>query len=383
MASPSFIRNVILKALLLFLLVNLVFAALDPLPAIGRLSAYNHIFPGRVRLPYGDKPDQAYNLSLFNLPAMFASHELGAKPKTKDEFRLVLIGDSSVWGFLLKPNQTLSAYLNAAKLTAPDGRLVRVYNIGYPTMSLTKDLLMLDEAMHYQPDMVVWLVTLESFPYDKQLSSPILQHNPKPLQDLIRTYSLKLNPDDPALTKTTSWGKTILGERRALADILRLQLYGILWAATGVDQYYPETYEPPQKDLAADETFHGLKPPQLYGSDLAFDVLKAGVQRMGAVPILIVNEPVYLSSGQNSNIRYNFFYPRWAYDQYRQLMTQASHANGWNYLDLWNIIPADEFTNSAIHLTPSGTGTLADKVGEAISLIIENSGAVGNGSNNP
>ncbi len=104
---------------------------------------------------------------------------------------------------------------------------------------------------------------------------------------------------------------------------------------------------------------------------------------MGAVPILIVNEPVYLSSGQNSNIRYNFFYPRWAYDQYRQLMTQASHANSWNYLDLWNIIPVDEFTNSAIHLTPSGTETLADKVGEAISLIIENSGAVGNGSNNP
>jgi hypothetical protein len=288
-----------------------------------------------------------------------------------------------VWGFLLKPNQTLSAYLNAAKLTAPDGRPVRVYNVGYPTMSLTKDLLMLDEAMHYQPDMVVWLVTLESFPHDKQLSSPILQHNPQPLQDLIRTYSLKLNPDDPALTKTTFWDKTILGERRSLADILRLQLYGVLWSATGVDQYYPETYEPPQKDLAADETFHGLKPPQLYESDLAFDVLKAGVQHMGAVPILIVNEPVYLSSGQNSNIRYNFFYPRWAYDQYRQLMTQASHANGWNYLDLWNIIPADEFTNSAIHLTPSGTETLADKVGEAISLIIENSGAVGNGSNNP
>ncbi len=120
---------------------------------------------------------------------------------------------------------------------------------------------MLDEAMHYQPDMVVWLMTLESFPYDKQLSSPILQHNPKPLQDLIRTYSLKLNPDDPALIKTTSWGKTIFGERRALADILRLQLYGILWAATGVDQYYPETYEPPQKDLAADETFHGLNRP--------------------------------------------------------------------------------------------------------------------------
>jgi hypothetical protein len=52
-------------------------------------------------------------------------------------------------------------------------------------------------------------------------------------------------------------------------------------------------------------------------------------------------------------------------------MAQTSHTNGWNYLDLWNIIPAYKFTNSAIHLTPSGTETLADKVGEAISLIIK------------
>ncbi len=65
------------------------------------------------------------------------------------------------------------------------GKQVRVYNLGYPTMSLTKDLLMLSCALRYQPDLIIWLVTLESFPVSKQLASPIVQHNPVAVRDLI------------------------------------------------------------------------------------------------------------------------------------------------------------------------------------------------------
>jgi hypothetical protein len=84
---------------------------------------------------------------------------------------------------------------------------------------------------------------------------------------------------------------------------------------------------------------------------------------------LVVNEPIYISSGQNSDIRYNSFYPRWAYDQYRQLLAtwtgstqmllQADH----NYLDLWDVIPLDEFTDTPVHLTPEGTRLLAERIG--------------------
>ena len=43
----------------------------------------------------------------------------------------------------------------------PDGRLLRAYNLGYPVMSLTKDLLLLELAHSYTPNLVVWCVTLE------------------------------------------------------------------------------------------------------------------------------------------------------------------------------------------------------------------------------
>jgi len=360
------LKRVIIKGLLLFLLFDLLFAPLAPLPTLGQISAYNVIFPGRMRLPYGEHPDQAYNLSLYNLEAMFASHVLADIKKPLDEYRILIIGDSSVWGYLLKPENTLSGYINAANLKVSDGRLIRAYNLGYPTLSLAKDLLILNYAIRYQSDLIIWLVTLESFPAVKQLDSPIIQHNPSMMQDLISTYSLDLNLRDPRFEIPNFWDSTLVGERRALADILRLQLYGVMWSATGIDQYYPESYEPPQENLAIDESFHGLQPPNLNPADLSLDVLSAGINMVGNIPILYVNEPIYISHGENSDIRYNFFYPRWVYDQYRQLFAEICQTKNWHCLDEWDLVPPDEFTNSAIHMSPFGTQTLASELEQAI-----------------
>jgi len=95
-------------------------------------------------------------------------------------------------------------------------------------------------------------------------------------------------------------------------------------------------------------------------------VLSAGMGMYPETPVLLVNEPMFISDGRNSDIRYNFFYPRWAYDDYRQLLSNLSQEKDWHYIDLWNLIPASEFTNSAIHLTPKGSVQLAGKVAGSI-----------------
>lgn len=325
--------------------------------ALGRFSAYNHVFPGRERLPYGERPELAYNLSLFNLEAMFASHTL-AGPKAKDEFRIILIGDSATWGFLLHPEEMLSSLLNTQNIIA-DNKHVHVYNLGYPTMTVTKDLLMIEYALHYHPDLIIWLTTLESLPLDKQLASPILQNNATTLDKLSAAYALHFDLNTSKIIRPSFWERTIVGERRALADLIRLQIYGVLWAATGVDQYYPVSYDPPQSDLDADKSFHNLPPHTLADDDLAWNVLEAGIQMAQGIPVLFVNEPIYVSQGQNSDIRYNFFYPRWAYDQYRQQWTERCVTQNWLCLDIWDLIPAREFSNSAIHRTPAGEQLLA------------------------
>jgi hypothetical protein len=351
--------NIIVKGLSLFIILNLLFAILRP--GIGRLSAYNVIFPGRERLPFGENSAKAYNLSLFDLDAMFASHEINGDQKKADEFRVILVGDSSVWGTLLKPEETLAGQLNSAKISAC-GKNVRVYNLGYPTISLTKDVLLLSHAMEYQPDLVIWMTTLEAFPIEKQIASPLVAHNRESLLRLASKSGLKIDSNDPAFSRDSFWGSTIVGKQRALADVFRLQLYGVMWAATGVDQIYPSDYPKAQTAFEADQKFHEFEPPALNENSLAMNVLETGMSMAGNTPHVIVNEPMLISAGKNSDIRYNFFYPRWAYDQYRAMMIEQSQKNNWAYVDLWDAVPANEFTNSAIHLTPMGEAKLAEKI---------------------
>ena len=351
--------NIIVKGLLLFIIFNLLFVILQP--GIGRLSAYNFIFPGRERLPFGENSAKAYNLSLFDLDAMFASHEINGTQKAADEFRVVLIGDSSVWGTLLKPEETLAGQLNSANITAC-GKNVRVYNLGYPTISLTKDVLLLSRGMKYQPDLILWLTTLEAFPLEKQVVSPLVANNEDSLLRLAGNFGLKVDPNHPAFAEQNVWDRTLIGRQRALADVFRLQLYGVMWAATGIDQVYPDDYSKAQVDLDVDPKFHSFEPPVLDEKFLAMNVLETGARMAGSTPIIIINEPMLISNGKNSDIRYNFFYPRWAYDQYRALMTDQSLKHNWTYVDLWDAVSANEFTNSAIHLTPLGETQLAEKI---------------------
>ena len=48
--AGRFLLNVVIKAALLFVAIDLLVAVVDPLPALGRLTAYNTLLPGRLRL---------------------------------------------------------------------------------------------------------------------------------------------------------------------------------------------------------------------------------------------------------------------------------------------------------------------------------------------
>lgn len=365
MYTARFLRNVLFKTILLLIAINLAFSVFPSLDGLGRISAYNILFPGRERFPFGEDPQRSYNLSLYNLEAMFASHILDGVNKPEDEYRVLLIGDSSVWGTLLHPDQTLAGQLNALNLSVC-GKQVVTYNLGYPTISLLKDLMILDAAMHYQPDLIIWPLTLEAFLRSKQMNSPIVANNSIRVRNLIARYDIKLDPNSPELVDSSFWQRTVFGRRRELADLVRLQIYGVLWAATGIDQVYPADYAPAARDLEAKLDYHGWQPAELPADELAFDLLENGIRIAEDTSILFVNEPMLISRGKNSDIRYNFFYPRWAYDEYRSRLIALAQQNNWQLLDLWNLLPESEFTNSAIHLTPAGQAVMAQRVGEAI-----------------
>lgn len=263
-----------------------------------------------------------------------------------------------MWGTLLRPEETLAGRLNQEHLRAPDGRVVRFYNLGYPTISLTKDLLILSQAKNDQPDLVIWLTTLEAFAKENQLSVPLVQDNPIGTLNLIHRYGLNLDPAQ--LKPPTFLDSTLIGRRKELADLIRLQLYGVMWTATGIDQVYPTDYLKAQVDLEPSSLFHGAKDWGEHVQDyLAFEPITAGVSLLGNTPLLIVNEPILISQGKNSAERYNYYYPRWAYDRYLTEMDAFTQSRHIQYLDTWNLVLPQGFTNSAIHIDPTGEAELA------------------------
>ncbi|MBK8026478.1 MAG: hypothetical protein IPK19_35095 [Chloroflexi bacterium] len=359
------LARILTKTAVLFALCNALFVATNAMDWLNGVSIYNTIVPGRTRLPYSDNPTAAYSLSPDSVTAMFASHTV-RRPKADDEFRVLLIGDPGIWGWLLEPDKTLDAALNRLDLRAPDGRRVVVYNLAYPIQAVLKDLMLLDEAMQYEPDAVIWFLTLDGLPRDKQIYPPLVQRNAERARDLIARYTLALDPADERFVETTWWDSTILGSRRGLADWLRLQLFGFSWAATGIDQAIPAQFTPVRVDQEADSTWNSIEgPSELDRADLALDVLAAGAERVtsAGATLQFVNEPIFITPGANGDLRYNSWYPRWAYDAYRVILADECAAQVWSCLDLWDAVPPDEFTNSPVHLSAEGWAIVAQAVG--------------------
>jgi uncharacterized protein YukJ len=358
--TGRFIFRVVIKATILFILFNVLFALINPLPFMGEhLTVYHRLVAPRVRLPYGEHPD-SYNLSLDNLDAMFASHAI-AQPKASDEFRLLVMGDSGIWGILLQPQETLTEQLNAKNLTTSDGRRIVAYNIAHPILSATKDLMLMDYAMRYNPDGVLWLVTLDSLYQPDQLRPPLAHNNPDRIHHLIETYGLNLDTQ-PLTPQPTFFEKTIVGQRRALADGWRLQMFGFMWQNTGIDQLY-NPYTPTANDLSDSTAWQHLDEGDPLADALALDVLGAGQTLAGDLPFWVVNEPIMIADGANGDIRYNAWYPRWAYDEYRALLSLSLGAI---WMDFWDVIPRQHFTDSPVHLSGEGMGQFAEILAQVI-----------------
>ena len=365
--TGSLIR-IVVKALILFAVLNLIFAALNPIPWIAKAGLYNTLIPGRLRLPYGENPPESYNITLSRLEGMFAAHEISDGEKPSDEFRILLLGDSAAWGWLLEPDQTLSACINRQNLKTSDGKTIRLYNLGYPVLDATKDLLILDYGMAYQPDMVVWMVTLAALYPDEQLFHEIVKAHPDEVRELITRYDLALDSEE--LPESPDFlDRSIIGQRRELASWLKHQMYGVAWAVTGIDHRNPNFFKPVQQNLhGGTSMLDGTQVNIWQRDDLSLQALAAGLEMAenAGVEMLFINEPIYISAGENSDLRYNFYYPRPAYDGYRELMNVIVTEKDWQYVDLWDAMSADLFTDSSLHLTPSATCEFAEILGAQI-----------------
>ncbi len=365
MQSQVSALRVLVKAALIFIALNLLFAWLNP--PLGRLTAYNWLWTGRVRFPYSESPtyySQDYNNPVIqDFDAMFGAHILEAASKPDDEFRVLLLGDSATWGGHVTPEEMLAAQFNNLNLTACDGRNIKAYDLGYPWPSLLRDALILDYANRYEPDMVIWLVTLHSFekkPADRDFLIPHAER----MAEVVAEHDLNLPKAYSMQEGYTFWDKTIIGQRERLKNLILNQTYGLMWSATGIDNANGLKEVPvfPQ-DVEADISYFDFQSPNdapTLTRSLMFDVVRVGHEIAGNAPLILVNEPIFIVSGQNSDKRYNHVYPRWAYDAYRQSLAEWMSKKGYPFYDYWDALPSSEFSNDMAHRTPFGEARLAN-----------------------
>ncbi|HEY5983795.1 MAG TPA: hypothetical protein VIU38_10010 [Anaerolineales bacterium] len=343
--------RVILKTAVLLLILESLLVAL-PFPK-WTVNAFGLFRSKRERFPLSTIPPADNALDVGNLDAMFSSHVI-SEPKRADEFRVLVLGDSTIWGLQLTAAEVLPGQLGQLGLACGDKQL-RFYNLSFPRSSATKDLMILDQAMAYRPDAIIWLVTWYTLMPKTRTDHWLIVQNPEVFRRLGDRFSFI--PKDyraPNLMDQT------YNRNRSLFRALRYQLYALVSLATGQDQIPG----PPQvlaTELSTDETFEGLKPPTLRKQQVSLDQLKAFFELADDVPVLLVNEPILIMQGiPNSDRRYNSYYPKWAYDQYRAYLADAAIQNGWDYQDLWNAFPAEAFADTPLHLKPEAHRKLAE-----------------------
>jgi len=358
--NPS---RLLIKALCLFVLFNFLYVLVEPHGA--KISGYNALFPGRTRLPFGIYGDP-YTVTVDDVDDMFASHLIAA-PRQSEEFRVALIGDSSVWGEGLGAYEVISEQWNGMNILCGN-RTVRTYNLGYPHPSVVKDLVILDKALEHEPDLVIWFVTLNTL--ISQRANPFLVANRGRTVDVLNEYHISFK-QGKNLTETepTLFERTLIGQRSNLARRIKLEMLGFVWSATGADTNTLSEDEIADLDVGENPRYRGMEPPQELQDMLLLRALSAGNEMAGSVPVLIVNEPMYIALPADALVRYNAGYPRWAYDQYREVLADRAQSAGWKYLDLWNAIPPAYFLDASLHLGADGERLLIEALNPALQSI--------------
>jgi hypothetical protein len=315
--------RVVLKALILFISFNLILTAFPDLSdfIFRQFLPRLHKFPMDV-VYYNSHSKNGFGVeNVFDVHVLFNTHIISYEKKPSYQYRVVFIGDSTVRDGTIYP---------VVDQQGCGEKVLHGYDLGYYGTSATKDLLILQEAMRYSPDLIVWSVTSRTF-----LNEPngFAVANSASLIKLINTYNLSL----PAGTSLTN-GRSIFNGGNEIRLQTRLAInYGILFPAFGSSR------EVIKMGFNGGAANNAENQETLLGSgDYVFSALTVAPKIAGDIPFVFINEP-----------RPNSVVIQPDYLQYRQEILSLSREQHWNFLDLWNLIPDNGFLDT-IHRNATG-----------------------------
>jgi len=370
--TRSYYLRVVGKALLLFVVFDVLQAAAHLDRRLESLSIYRRMVPPMARLDImRDYPTPV----MWRLEPLLDAHAIGG-PKAPDEFRVAVLGDSGSFDLFSPARDAIPGQMTRLGATI-GGRKLRAYNLSYQTPNPLKDLVVLEHALRRSPDAVVWFVTL----YDLAADAPppfrpdvhlVLRVNRDDVRDLAARFSISTWETRALFGKPDRWWRrSILFQGDRYRDWALLVARGALDAVTPGDPSDTWRARRPwigSAPLPEQPLFRDLGPDDPPMPNARWKTLEAGkaLADEGRVALLLVNDPIFRASGPRSDREYNSYYGRAIYDRYRAVLARYCAERGIALLDLWDFLAPWEFGDTPQHYLPGANARIARAVTERL-----------------
>jgi hypothetical protein len=329
------------------------------------------LFDGGLRLHALPTP------KVFWLELLLRQHELcWRKAAPPGELRVVLFGSSAVYGFPLSAEESVGGCLN--RHFAGRGARARLFNLAFVNPYQLRDALIIREALAYDPDVILYPLTLAEFHHIAPMPFPpvikffdanrgplsaMISAPPPGLEEPLSRYGQHLQRRGSNHYPTDQLREAGLFVRlgaRSLAESIAARLNAPLPPFQARPKGHQAVYDCSETEWKMASSFANWKQWNV----LAYlEVL----QRELGVQVLIVHWPI---AHQPLGACYSVRYTNAAVADFATWLREESAARGLGYLDLHDLLPLDLFLDS-LHPSPQGHRRVAEAVARVLDPMLE------------
>ncbi|MGH7788844.1 MAG: hypothetical protein ACRERC_18385, partial [Candidatus Binatia bacterium] len=310
------------------------------------------------------------------LPFWLRQHELCWRDE-RGEVRIGLFGNSAVYGFPLPAEQTVAEQVN--RRFAESETPAHLFNLGYIFTYMLRDIVVIDAALPYDLDVIVYAFTLADMYHSAPAFYPPM---------LVRFFDTNLDTLAGLIANPPTGLEEPFGEMRPLlvktpllkrwSDRLDQIGIGVRLIATHHAEHIarrlaimPPEQQPttPQRNTTYDcaQTLADNE-RQLFDWH-TWNVLESlnAIRARTGTAVLVVNWPV---SHEPVGDCYNFRYSNPFANGFNAWMKSETDRLGLPYLDLHALLPPERFFDS-LHLDADGQDQVAARVFDALRPLID------------
>ncbi len=311
------------------------------------------------------------------LDPLLRQHELCWRSLTRpDELRVLLVGSSAVFGFPWPVEQTFGSLLN--QHFADQQLPARLYNLAWVNPYQVRDALILHDALAYDPDVVIYPVTMAEFIHIAPVMWPALvnffDRNRNSLADLAA------NPP-PGLTEPLAlYGEALERRQEIYSRMDWLRELGTL-VRTSVQRHahnvaerlspvpLPSTAKTKGRQTEYDCTKTHMTLATDYRDWRDWNILGylEKLHQTRGIGVLIVNWPI---AHEPIDDCYNVRFSNKAVDEFDRWLREQAAARGFAYLDLHDLLRPEQFLDSA-HVLPAGHREIAARISAELDPMLQ------------